>query len=95
MPAATKGGGYKHHHHNKPVQEFSDNFAFDRKIKESYMGLKPSTQRLLLELHTDEDKDMIADFITQRSNQYCDGRMMSPSTKRIYIISLAYLARYM
>jgi hypothetical protein len=94
MPAAGNGGGYKHHHHNKPVQEFSDNFAFDRKIKESCIGLKPCTQSLLLELHTDEDKELIADSITQWSNQYCDGRMMSPGTKREYITSLAYLSRY-
>jgi hypothetical protein len=43
----SSSGGHKHH---KPVQEFSDNFALDRKIKEACIGLKPSTQHLLLEL---------------------------------------------
>jgi integrase len=81
---------------NKPVQEFCPNdFALDRKIKEeACKGLKPADERLLLELR-DEDKELIADFIIDWSNQYGNGFVMSPATKRGYITSLVYLSRYL
>jgi integrase len=85
--------GYKHH---KPVQEFvSNNVALDRKIKEACIGLKPSTQHLLLELPRDEDKELIADYIIEWANTYGNGLMMSPNTKVGYITSLVYLSRFL
>lgn len=52
------GGGGVGFKHNKPVQEFSNtgNFALDIKQREVCIGLKPTTQRLLLELSHEERK---------------------------------------
>jgi hypothetical protein len=86
-------GGHKHRH--KPIEEFSSNFALDRKIKEAGIGLKPSTQRLLLELPKGEEKELIADYILQWSIDYGNVLMMSTSTKLGYITSLVYLSRYL
>lgn len=69
---------------NNPVQEFCpNNFALDRKIKEACIGLKPADERLFLELR-DEDKELIANYIIDWSDQYGQGLMMSPSTNRGY-----------
>jgi hypothetical protein len=85
--------GYKHY---KPVQQFVfNNVALDRKIKEACIGLKPSTQYLLLELPRDEDKELIADYIIDWSNSYGNGLMMSPNTKLEYITTLVYLSRFL
>lgn len=89
----TGKGQHKQHKHNKPVSEFSDNFALDRKIKEPCIGLKPSTQRLLLELPRDENRELIANYIIDWANTYGNGLMMSPNTKLGYITSLVYLSR--
>ncbi|MFL6483100.1 MAG: hypothetical protein ACJ70Z_00075, partial [Nitrososphaera sp.] len=64
---------------NQPVQEFViNNFALDRKIKESFKGLMPESQWLKkLELESDEDNELLAHFILQRSD-HSDGAMMSP-----------------
>ena len=69
---------------NQPVQEFDiNNFALDEKIKESFKGLMPESQWLIkLELESDEDNELLADFILQWSDQG-DGAMMSPNTKRV------------
>lgn len=75
-------GGHKHRH--KPIEEFSSNFALDRKIKEACIGLKPSTQRLLLELPKGEDKELIADYILQWSIDYGNVLMMSTSKVRLH-----------
>ena len=82
-----------HHRRGKPVQEFSDNFALDRKIKEAIKGLKPSPQYLLLDF-SDEDKELIADFILDWSNHNRNGRSMAPNTKKGYIDALSLLSRY-
>jgi hypothetical protein len=55
----------KGHKHYKPIEEFSNNFAIDRKIKEACIGLKPCTQHLLMELPTDEDRELIATYIIE------------------------------
>jgi hypothetical protein len=67
ITAAANNNRSRHHRRGKPVQEFSDNFALDRKIKEAIKGLKPSPQYLLLGF-SDEDKELIADFILDWSN---------------------------
>ena len=81
------------HRRGKPVQEYSDNIALDRKIKEAVGNLyPPSAQWSLLEL-SDEDKELIADFIIDWSNQG-NGRLMPPNTKKAYIETLTLLSRY-
>jgi hypothetical protein len=77
---------------NQPVQEFVDNnFALDRKINEAWKGLMPESQWLIkLELESDKDKELLADFILQWSDHSGGGAMMSPNTigytsHRLYI----------
>ena len=84
----------KNYYFNRPVQEFSNNnnLALDRKIKYICDGLTPSTQRLFLELPKDEDRELIADFITDCYNHEQD---VAPSTKRAYISNLVYLSRFL
>jgi hypothetical protein len=83
------------HRRNKPVVEFVDNnFALDRMVKEACKDLIPSSQWTLMELPRDEDKELIADFILNWSNESNDGMPMTPNTKRAYITSLVYLGRY-
>jgi hypothetical protein len=75
--AASAASGDKQQYHyrhkadsrrNKPVQEFCpNNFALDRKVKEACKEVKPADERLLLEL-SDEDKELIADFIIEWSD---------------------------
>jgi hypothetical protein len=97
------GGGssndkLKWHRRNQPVQEFViNNFALDRKIKEACKGLMPETQWLIKrEIESDQDKELVADFILQWSDHGKGGYggMMSPNTKRVYVASLVYLLRY-
>jgi hypothetical protein len=94
MTAAGGGGGHKHH---KPVQQFSskNDFALDAKIRVACFDLKPSMQGLLLDLPTDEDRELIADYILQWANQIGQGRMMARPTKRSYVTTLVYLSRYL
>src|ERR671919_609467 len=80
------------HRRGKPVQEFSDNFALDRKIKEAITGLLPSPQWSLMDF-SDEDKELIANFILDWSN-HGDGMPMAPNTKEGYINALSLLSRY-
>jgi hypothetical protein len=88
----------KWHRRNQPVQEFvnDNNFALDRKIKEACKGLMPETQWLIKrEIESDQDKELLADFILQWSDYGKSGAMMmSPNTKRVYVSSLVYLLRY-
>jgi hypothetical protein len=61
----TRDSRMHHHHHrrNEPVSEFVvNNFALDRKIKEAWSELKPSSQWALMEFENDKDKELIADF---------------------------------
>jgi hypothetical protein len=92
MTSTRMGKGHKHY---KPIQEFTtiNNLALDRKIKEACIGLKPCTQHLLMELPTDEDRELIANYIIEWANTYGNGIMMSVNTKIGYITSLVYLSR--
>ena len=60
----TRDSRMQHHHRrNEPVSEFVvNNFALDRKIKEAWSELKPSSQWALMEFENDKDKELIADF---------------------------------
>jgi integrase len=80
------------HRRGKPPEQFSDNFALDRKIKEAVEGLAPSRQWKLMEF-SDEDKELLADYILDYSN-HGTGRSMRPNTKKGYIDALTYLSRY-
>jgi integrase len=82
---------------NKTVSEFvtnTSNFALDNKIREACAGLKPSVQWTLKELPRDEDKELIADYILNWSNESEYGMPMTQNTKKGYIQALVYLARY-
>ena len=86
----------KGHKHYKPIQEFAtNNVALDRKLKEACIGLKPCTQHLLMELPTDEDRELIANYIIEWANTYGNGIMMSVNTKISYITSLVYLSSFL
>jgi hypothetical protein len=77
----------------QPPEQFSNNnLALDRKIKEAVGGLRATTQWSLMEF-SDEDKELIADFILDWSN-HGTGRPMASSTKKSYIDSLTLLSRY-
>jgi hypothetical protein len=80
------------HRRNQPVQQFVDNnFALDRKIREAVSDVKPGTQWTLLKF-SDEDKELIADFIADYFNQ--NGTAMAPNTKRGYIDALHALSEH-
>lgn len=80
------------HKRNQPPQEFViNNFALDRKIKEAVFDLKPGTQWSIMEF-SDEDKELIADFIADFFNQ--NGTVMTANTKRIYVDALYLLSKY-
>ena len=69
------------HRRNKPVQEYViSNFGLDRKIKEACVGLKPSAQWALNELPRSEDKELIADFILNYSNESDSAMPMTVNT---------------
>lgn len=83
------------HGRNKPVQEFVyNNFGLNRKIKEACAGLKPSVQWALNELPRNEDKELIADFILNYSNESDSTMPMTVNTKKLYVAALVYLARH-
>ncbi len=89
----TRDNRIHHHKRNEPVLEFVvNNFARDRKVKEACSELKPSSQWALMEFESDNDKELIADFIQQWSNEG-DVVPMSPNTKRAYIDALLLLSK--
>jgi integrase len=83
------------HRVGKPVSEFViNNFALDRKIKEACTGLLPTYQWMIMELESDEDKELVADFILNWSNDSKNGTPMPPNTKASYIAALTILSKY-
>jgi hypothetical protein len=86
----------RHHHRrrrrDKPPEAFSDNFALDRKMKEVVKGLLSSPQWSLMNF-SDEDKELIADFILDWPN-HGKGRSMTPNTKKAYINALSLLSTH-
>src|SRR5215203_7733 len=80
------------HRRNQPVPEFVvNNFALDRKIKEAVFDLKPGLQHSIMKF-SDEDKELIAEFIADFFNQ--NGTAMAPNTKRGYIDALHLLSQH-
>ena len=47
-----------------------------------------------MQLPTDEDKELLADFVLKWSEDYGHGKMMSVHTKRAYVTALVYLSRW-
>ena len=83
---------HKQKRRNQPVQEFVvDNFDLDRKIKEAVSDLKLGSQWAIMAF-SDEDKELIADFIADYFSQ--NGTAMAPNTKKAYIDALRLLSQY-
>ncbi len=70
--------------------EFSSNPNINQKIKLAVAGLQKGVQKLFLEFPTEHDKEQAADFILASIKQ----ENISPSTRRILVIALAYLSRF-
>ena len=70
--------------------EFSSNPTINHKIKLVVAGLQKGVQKLFLEFATDHDREQVADFILMSIKQ----ENIAPSTRRIFVIALAYLSRY-
>jgi hypothetical protein len=84
----------KHRRRGQPPEQFSNsNLALDRKIKEAVKGLAASSQWKLMEF-SDEDKELIADFILDWSNHSKKGKPMKVNTKKSYVDTLTLLSRY-
>jgi hypothetical protein len=77
-----------------PVKEYSDkaNFALDNRLKEMFAEFRPGDQRLLLEL-SDEDKELVADFIDAWLT-WGKALKMPKNTKKKYVTSLVYLSNW-
>jgi integrase/recombinase XerD len=70
---------------------FSDNPAIDKKVKAAVQGgLQGNVQRLFSKFPTDEDRELVADFILTCMHQ----ENIAIKTKRVYISSLASLSKY-
>jgi integrase len=70
--------------------EFTVGPAINNKIKAVVTGLPKSISNLFLEFLTDHDKKLVADFLDSSLKQ----ENISINTKRVYLIALAYLARW-
>lgn len=78
----------------RPVDSFSNNIGIDRKCKQACTiggEVLPSFQWLLLELPTDKDRELVADFIIDSYHE----QNITVATKQVYIHSLVYLSRYL
>lgn len=70
--------------------EFTADPTINSKIKAVVTGLPKSISNLFLEFMGDHDKKLVADFLDSSLKQ----ENVSLNTKRIYLIALAYLARW-
>jgi site-specific recombinase XerD len=71
------------------TQEFTADPTINSKIKAVVSGLPRSISNLFLEFPTDDNKDLVANFLDSCIKQ----ENISINTKRAYLIALAYLAR--
>jgi hypothetical protein len=98
----TPWGGYhpdrSRHHRYQPIEVFSSSndgdynicYALNEKIRTVCRDLLPSLQRLFLEFPTDEDKELVADYLLTCIHQ----ENITLSTKKVYLLTLSYLSRY-
>jgi hypothetical protein len=71
------------------TQEFTADPIVNSKIKAVVSGLPRSIANLFLEFPTDDNKEIVANFL----DSYTKQENISLNTKRVYLIALAYLAR--
>src|SRR5688572_13475153 len=90
----SSSGENKTRFYGQPVESFSNDVSVDRRIKEACSigggELQPQFQRLFLELG-DKDKLSVADFVIASYHE----NNITAGTKRVYIVSLVYLSRYL
>jgi integrase len=72
------------------TQEFSTDFAINTKVKEAVESLQPYIQKMVARLPTEEDKELISDFLLTCMKQ----ENIAVKSKRQYVISLYYLSKY-
>jgi hypothetical protein len=74
------------------TQEFSANTVINKKVKIAVSGLQKTIQKYFIrDIINEKDKELAADFIISCVKQ----DNVKPSTKRVYVIALAYLCRYL
>ena len=73
------------------TQEFSANYNINRKIKSSYKRLRPYVKKLFLELASDTDKEILADYLDLCIRQ----ENIKLATVRGCILAFGYLCRYL
>jgi galactose-1-phosphate uridylyltransferase len=72
------------------TQEFTADPIINSKIKAIVTGLPRSIANLFLEFPNDHNKEVVANFLDSCIKQ----ENISIRTKRVYLIALAYLARW-
>lgn len=100
MSVAWESTSNNNHHPDRssssryqPVEVFSSNdnsYALNETIKTVCKDLLPSLQRLFLEFPTDEDKELVADYLLTCMHQ----ENITLSTKKVYLLTLFYLSRH-
>jgi site-specific recombinase XerD len=73
------------------TQEFSADPIINDKIKTAAAGLQKCVQNYFLELPTEHDKELVADFIIACVQQ----ENIAVKTKKVYLVALTYLSRYL
>jgi hypothetical protein len=72
-------------------ESFSQDYVTNEKVKRACKGLLPNIQRLFLELQSDSDKAVLADFILD-----CyEGQNVALKTRRSYVTTMIYLSRHL
>jgi hypothetical protein len=70
--------------------DYNSSYALNEKIKTVCKDLLPSLQRLFLQFPTDEDKELVADYLLTCIHQ----ENITLSTKKVYLLTLFYLSRH-
>jgi hypothetical protein len=74
------------------TQEFSANPIINKKVKIAVSGLQKTTQKYFIrDIINEKDKELVADFIIPSLKQ----DSVKPATRRLYVLALAYLCRYL
>src|SRR5919197_6205323 len=66
------------------TQQFSTDTVINQKVKQASSGLQGTIQRLFLRLPTEEDKELLADFILDSLQK----QSVKTRTRRVYITAL-------
>jgi hypothetical protein len=74
------------------TQEFSANPVINKKVKKAVSGLQKTIQKYFIrDIINEKDKELAADFLISCVKQ--DGVKLN--TRRVYVIALAFLCRYL